>query len=350
MSISPPAVATMPGSDIVIGGSALLPRHAVFRTRDLEEARAHMCGALGEHGVSYLPRQRHLDFRHRQARVSSIAVNSLEWGAGVMITAPLLPDFYLLQFTLAGACELWQGTNHSLLSAGSVAIVNPGGGFRKSWMPGTRQLLVRIDKRLVEREFRAWTGADNSGGIEFDMPPIDDMAKVGSLARYVRMVCDDLKNEASNLSHPLVADRVASGLVSLLLTSMPHNKKSAIEATANRPIAPFFVRRVEQFIAQHARDAITLADLTGIAGVSTRALQTSFRRFRNTTPMDYLRTIRLELARTELANAGRQSKSVATVATAVGFGHLGRFARDYHARFGELPSQTLYRGSIGRLR
>src|SRR5262249_38750811 len=168
---------------------------------------------------------------------------------------------------------------------------------------------------LVEREFRAWTGGGDSGGIEFDTPPIDDMANVGSLARYVRMICDDLKNEASNLLHPLVADRVASGLVSLLLTSMPHNKKSAIEATANQPVAPFFVRRVEQFIEQHARDAITLADLTSIAGVSTRALQTSFRRFRKMTPMDYLRTIRLELARTELANAARRGRSVAAVAT-----------------------------------
>ena len=95
---------------------------------------------------------------------------------------------------------------------------------------------------------------------------------------------------------------------------------------------------------------ITLTDLTGIAGVSTRALQTSFRRFRNTTPMAYLRAIRLELARTDLANAGWQGSSVAAVANAVGFGNLGRFARDYQARFGELPSHTLHRGSAGRAR
>jgi transcriptional regulator GlxA family with amidase domain len=164
------------------------------------------------------------------------------------------------------------------------------------------------------------------------------------------MLCDDLRSEVSDLSHPLVADRVASGLVALLLTSMPHNKTRAIEAAADQPVAPFFVRRVEQFIEEHARDMVTLTDLTGIAGVSTRALQTSFRRFRNTTPMAYLRAIRLELARTELANAGWQGSSVAAVANAVGFGNLGRFARDYQARFGELPSHTLYRGSIGRAR
>jgi AraC-like DNA-binding protein len=312
----------------------------------LDEARGHLCGVFAEHGINYLPRERHLEFRHRQAKLGPIALNSLQWGAGVMVSAPLLPDFYLLRFTLTGVCELWQETHHSVLPARSVTIVNPGRAFRKAWMPRTRQLLLRIDRRLVERALRACTGGNEGGTVEFDVPPIEDVATVGTLALFVRMICDDLKNEASDLSHPLVADRVASGLVALLLTSMPHNKQRAIE-TVNQPTAPFFVRRVEEFIEEHARDPITLADLTGIAGVSTRALQTSFRRFRNTTPMAHLRAIRLELARNELTSARRQGLSVAAVASALDFGHLGRFARDYLARFGELPSQTIYRDSVG---
>jgi AraC-like DNA-binding protein len=350
MSISPIAADAAPSGGITLGDSGLLQRQALFRTRDLEQGRAHKVGALGgEHSVSYLSRERRLDFRHRQAKIGHITVHSLQYGAGVMISAPLLPSFYLLQFTLVGECHIWQGTHHTLLPTGSVAVINPGPAFKKAWLPGTRQLLVRIDKRLVEREFHAWTGVDDAGGIEFDVPPIDDMAKVGTLVRYVRMVCDDLSSDASDLSHPLVADRVMLGLVSLLLASMPHNKTRAIEA-AGQTTAPFFVRRVELFIEEHARDAIALADLTGVAGVSTRALQTGFRRFRNTTPMAYLRSIRLELARAELAKAGRLGASVAVVAHASGFAHLGRFARDYQARFGELPSETLYRGSIGRTR
>ena len=346
MSVSSAAT---PRSGIVIGGSANLPRHPVFRTCDLDEAHRHMCGVFDQHGVTYLPRERRLDFRDRQARVGSITVNSLQWGAGVIVNAPQLPDFYLLQFTLEGECELWQESHYDVLAARSVAIVNPGRPFRKAWMPRARQLLLRIDGGLVEREFRAWTGDDASGGVEFDIPPIDDMAKVGTLARYVRMLCDDLKSEASDLSHPLVANRVASGLVSLLLASMPHNKTRAIEKVG-KATAPFFVRRAEQFIEEHARDAIVLADLTGVAGVSTRALQMGFRRFRDTTPMAYLRSIRLDLARAELAKAGRQGGSVATIANAFGFGHLGRFAHDYTARFGELPSHTLHRRSIGPAR
>ena len=43
---------------------------------------------------------------------------------------------------------------------------------------------------------------------------------------------------------------------------MPHNKIRANVAVADQAIAPFFVRRVEQFIEQHAGDDIALADLT----------------------------------------------------------------------------------------
>jgi transcriptional regulator GlxA family with amidase domain len=104
------------------------------------------------------------------------------------------------------------------------------------------------------------------------------------------------------------------------------------------------VRRAEHFIEANAGNAIDLEDLAEVAGVSARALQMGFRRFRNTTPMAYLRAVRLEQARTKLAKAKRNGASVASVAHLCGFVHLGRFASDYKDRFNEPPSQTLLRG------
>ena len=348
MMTSPAMSATLDGG-AMIGSLDLLPRRALFRARDLDEVREHNRGVFVEHGLAYLPRERHLDFCHRQAKLGSIAINMLEYGAGVMVSPQAFGDFYVLQFTLAGECQIWQEGRHSILPAGSIAVMNPFRPFKKAFLRGARQLMLRIDKGLVEREFRAWTGSDDAGCIEFDTSPIGEPTKVGTLTRYVRMLCDDLRSEASDLWRPLVTDLVSSGLVSLLLASMPHDKTRAIEV-AGQATAPYFVRRVERYIEEHARAAIVLADLTGVAGVSTRALQVGFRRFRDATPMAYLRAVRLELARADLAKAGRQGSSVAAVANAFGFSHLGRFARDYQARFGELPSETLYRGSIGRMR
>ena len=200
-----------------------------------------------------------------------------------------------------------------------------------------------------ERELRALTHSDKTERIEFDPLPQEHMARAGTLAHLAQMLCDDLKNDSSELLHPLIRGRIASMLVSTLLVSMPHNRLRALEAAA-RSVAPFFVRRAEHFMEQNARNELNLDDLAEVAGITTRALQLGFRRFRNTTPMAYLRAIRLDLARTELANAGRRGSSVAAVANSVGFAHLGRFARDYQARFGELPSQTFHRGSVGRSR
>ena len=82
-------------------------------------------------------------------------------------------------------------------------------------MPKARQLMLRIDRRLVEREVRTWTGGDEGGTIEFEMPPIDDVTKVGTLALYVRMICDDFRDEASNLLRPLVPRGIRVGRTSL---------------------------------------------------------------------------------------------------------------------------------------
>jgi AraC-like DNA-binding protein len=347
MVATPAALQAHPDNTSTIGDADLLPRQPIFRTRDLEHAREYLGGVFVDARFAYLSQDRRLDFRHRQAKLGPIAVNSMQYGTGIMVTAPPFGDFYLLQFTLAGTCQLRQGRSCTDLPAGSVAIINPFRAFAKAWLPGTRQLLIRIDRRLVEREFRAFTGSDETERIEFDPLPVESLAKVGTLTHCVRMLCDDLRNASSHLEHPLVRDRIASALVSTLLVSMPHNRERALKATA-LSIAPFFVRHVEHFIEENARHAIDLVGLAGIAGVSTRALQMGFRRFRNTTPTAYLRAVRLELARTELARAGRKGGSVASVADDCGFGHLGRFAADYKARFNELPSQTLLRGSVGR--
>ena len=87
---------------------------------------------------------------------------------------------------------------------------------------------------------------------------------------------------------------------------------------------------------------MTVGDIAAAAGVSDRTLQAAFQAELEITPMAYLRGRRLDRARAELADAAMQDRtSVTEVADRWGFGHLGRFAAEYKARFGESPSQTL---------
>ena len=82
----------------------------------------------------------------------------------------------------------------------------------------------------------------------------------------------------------------------------------------------------------------TLADLARVAGISARSLQYGFQERHGTTPMRYLRQVRLDRARDDLAQA---HGSVADIAYHWGFTNLGRFARAYRDRFGEFPTATL---------
>jgi AraC-like DNA-binding protein len=330
-------------------GADPLPRHPIFRARDLELAREYLSGVLGPHRVAYLTRDRRLDFRHRLAKLGAVELNVLQYGGHVMVAAPYLPDYYLLEIMLAGTCTLAQGGRSFDIPAGSVAVINPNRPFTKCLSPAARKLMIRIERSLLERELRAWAGCEPKELIEFDQSRAFAMEKVATLMHAVRMLCDDLRDESSSLDHPLVRDRVASTLASALLVGLPHNHSRALEA-ADTSIAPASVRRAERFIEENAVKAIGLTDVACAAGVSARALQMAFRRFRDTTPMAHLRALRLDLARGELARAGRHGGSVTAVANAHGFGSLSRFAADYKARYHESPSETLRRGSGAHVR
>ena len=57
--------------------------------------------------------------------------------------------------------------------------------------------------------------------------------------------------------------------------------------------------------------------------------------------MEFLRELRLDKVRAELAaSAGGPGSGVREVAQKYGFLHLGHFAAQYRARFGERPSET----------
>ena len=100
--------------------------------------------------------------------------------------------------------------------------------------------------------------------------------------------------------------------------------------------------RAEELIRSHPERPITVGDLIATSGVSARTLFEGFQRFRGTTPMALLRTVRLERVRADLETAP-PSENIAGIAFKWGIVHLGRFARDYRRRFGELPSHTLRR-------
>ena len=84
----------------------------------------------------------------------------------------------------------------------------------------------------------------------------------------------------------------------------------------------------------------SIIDLCARLRISRGTVQNSFRAVTQTTPVNYIRCIRLNGVRRELLGSRAGEVSIGDAASRWGFFHLSHFAADYRSLFGELPSQT----------
>ncbi len=106
------------------------------------------------------------------------------------------------------------------------------------------------------------------------------------------------------------------------------------------PIRARGVQLALDYMRHQAQEGISISDLCDATGVSWRTLDRGFRETFGIGPKAYLNRLRLGRARSDLLRYSKDL-SVADAANAWGFWHMGQFAKDYRAMFGELPSATL---------
>src|SRR5271157_365662 len=140
---------------------------------------------------------------------------------------------------------------------------------------------------------------------------------------------------------PLIASTAAQHLAASMLHAFPNNALREPTATDRRDATPVLLRRAIAFIEDNAHTDVTVGDVAAAIYVTPRAVQYMFRRHLHTTPMAYLRRLRLHHAHLELLAADDASTTVTAVATRWGFAHTGRFAVAYRQTYGRTPHETL---------
>lgn len=144
-------------------------------------------------------------------------------------------------------------------------------------------------------------------------------------------------SESAPRDAPLLHAQLTRHAAVSILSSFP---LIDLERRPDRGIQSRRVRIAIAFMEAHAHEPITVGDVAIAAATTTRSLQAAFRRAYDLTPMQYLRRLRLRLAREELLASTNPRLSVRDVAAHWGFAHPGRFAQQYAAAFGEHPSAT----------
>ena len=96
-----------------------------------------------------------------------------------------------------------------------------------------------------------------------------------------------------------------------------------------------------ELMLSHTDEPLSILEVCSRLGTSRRKLNYCFQDVLGTTPVKYLRTLRLNSVRRAL-RAANQGDTVQDIASRWGFWHLSQFAQDYRRLFGELPSSTLH--------
>lgn len=165
------------------------------------------------------------------------------------------------------------------------------------------------------------------------------------LRTTIRYLQDHVLADAAVADHPLVASTAAQHLAAAVLATFPNTASTDPTGPDRQDAHPTALRRALAFIDGHADRPLTVAQIAEAAHISVRALQYAFRRHLDSTPLAYVRRVRLAHAHDELAAADPEDGSTVTdIAARWGFYHPGRFATLYRDSYERAPSRTLHEG------
>lgn len=160
--------------------------------------------------------------------------------------------------------------------------------------------------------------------------------------RTADFVTSQLLTSDEATASPLVTGSTARLLAAAALAALPNNAVSAPEALEpSRDAHPRTVQRAVAFIDAHAGEDISIAAIAAAAFVTPRAVQLAFRRHLDTTPLEYLRQVRLQRAHADLLAADPAQTTVTAVSYRWGFPSPSRFSAYYRQTYGITPGRTL---------
>lgn len=311
-----------------------------FRTGDPDVAHRHVATTFANHELAVDDRHP-VDFRLDTISSGRLTLGRMSYGATAILNGPPMQSCYHVNFLMEGSSVVEQrGVRRNLDARRAGVVFVPDAPVMINWSADATQYHLKLPIDTLETHAGTLLGRPEKQEVRFDLT-FDTAAGAGrSLLAAVKFLYRELAREEGIATMPLARHDFESSLMTQLLLTVPNQLTAALVGPSPRAGSPT-VRHLIDFIDAHPDEAMTTADLAARAGVTARALQLGFQQAVGMPPSEYVRSVRLDRVRTDLS-MGR-SESVSASAARWGLFHLGRFARQYREKFGELPSETLNR-------
>lgn len=239
---------------------------------------------------------------------------------------------HFLHFLLEGEVDYEVRTRGRTLRyrgrPGTAFLLPRGTVDELTWKGPTRRLAVAIHSDLLTRSLDDAHGLDDielSEHWNLDDPHI---------AAVLRAMVLDL--EAGSPAGRLYGESLASSLAVYLLGR--YTTRRCTPAARRSGLSRNALNRVIEHIDAHLADDLPLADLAGVANLSTHYFAEQFRKSTGDAPHRYVLARRIERAKTLLRDPRRQ-RSVIDAALETGFRNASHFARVFRRIAGTSPSE-----------
>ena len=315
-----------------------LSRHVLFHSHDLANVRSEVAKVYCDHQLE-IKNGVELDARHHHASLANISLNYMEYGAEVQITPGELHDFFLIQLPLSGSARIQSGKQEVISTSMVASIPAPDQYLTMRWSADCHQLLIQINRDTLEQQLSYLLGRPIQKPLVFDLLMNGERDDIASWWRFIWYVIHEFEYNVSLAISNTAVSHMERAIMAHLLYAQPHNYTDALNAQT-RSIAPVHVKRAEEYMQEHVTMPISINDLVKITSVSARSLYDGFRRFRSTTPMNYLRSLRLKNVHKDLLECSENTR-VTEIATKWSFTQFGRFSVAYKKVYGQSPSDTI---------
>ncbi len=238
----------------------------------------------------------------------------------------------------------WNGT---AVGKNQLVVVNANEAFDLVAPPRTTTMCVALVAETHARLLAKGSKSTQKRLHDTAHPISCQPAALRKFDRWLTSILDRLKKSGKIIEEAAALERdVVEELLRCI--AAPIESDWGKEPTELRRTA---VAKIQQHIAENGHAPDSIDELCTIGEVSRRTLEYAFKEIFVCSPRQFLKAQKLNATRLGLLMAKRQDSSVASIAKAHGFSHMGQFASDYQRLFGEKPHQTLARsGSSVELR
>ncbi|GAA4266591.1 AraC family transcriptional regulator [Frondihabitans peucedani] len=284
----------------------------------------------GYNGNTFAAERSEKPFFYRHTAIGDAAMTLRTTRFDGHVTGEIAPgDDYVISWLTEGRGHFDVGRHDAQLDLGQPMVFTTDRPFAFDFTD-VKQSLVHFNRATLEGIVAEHRGTAPEA-LHLDHTVAPSEASVRSWRNTIALVSQTVRDESSS---PILQAELTR-LAAIALLGMFPPARAAVPA-ALQSARNAHLRTAVEYIHANAHLPITTTSVAAAAGISLRALQEGFVRHLEMTPNAFLRGVRLDRARDDLAAAG--PGQVAVIAHRWGFGNLGRFSHAYSQRFGALPS------------